>query len=77
MRVYVPEPTVASTKLRACVAGRPTRFAREAGCTLSSLKNWLRGYNRPSLAWRQRLAVVAGIDESEWFTPQNRGATAA
>jgi len=57
MRVYVPEPTVASAKLRSRVAGRPARFAREVGCTLSSLKNWLGGYNRPSPHWRQRLAA--------------------
>ena len=77
MRIYVSEPTVGSAKLRTHVGGRPTRFAREVGCTLSSLKNWLGGYNRPSRRWRERLSVIAGIDEAEWFMPQERGATAA
>jgi|HubBroStandDraft_1064217.scaffolds.fasta_scaffold33437_3 hypothetical protein len=77
MRIYVSEPTVASAKLRSHVAGRPTRFAGEVGCTLSSLKNWLGGYNRPSPRWRQRLATVAGIEEAEWFMPNDGRATAA
>jgi len=70
MRVYVPEPTVASTKLRGHVAGHPTRFAREVGCTLNSLKNWMNGYNRPSREWRERLAMVVGIDDGEWYIPR-------
>jgi hypothetical protein len=76
MRIYVSEPTVASAKLRSCVAGRPTRFARNVGCTVSSLKNWLGGYNRPSLRWRQRLAAVADIDEAEWFVSKETNITA-
>jgi hypothetical protein len=70
MRVYIPEPTVGSVKLRVHVARRPTRFAREVGCTVNSLKNWMNGYNRPSREWRERLAVVTGIDEGEWYIPR-------